>query len=217
MELIRNLKLKLGMMAVFCVLMLNAASVSAQSQEVQQLLLNMEKLTQLKSMLSDMKKGYQVIYEGYSKVKNIAQGNFSLHEVFLDGLLLVSPEVKKYARVKDILTVQKAIVSEATGALGRFRSSEHFSSAELGYLGEVYQRLLKNSVDQLDELAMVITSSKLRMSDEERLSAIDRIFGAAQEKLMFLRDFNTENSLLVLARKKEKASIKGVQDLMKGY
>lgn len=203
-------------MAVLTIVLFSANKAHAQSQEVQQLLLNMEKLTQLKSMLTDMKKGCQVISEGYSKVKNIAQGNFSLHEVFLDGLLLVSPEVKKYARVKDILTVQKAIVSEATGALGRFRSSEHFTSAELGYLGEVYQRLLKNSVDQLDELAMVITSSKLRMSDEERLSAIDRIFGAAQDKLMFLRDFNTENSVLVLARKKEKASIKAVQDLMKG-
>ena len=202
-------------MAVFFVMLFAACNSHAQSQEAQQLLLNMEKLTQLKSMLSDMKKGYQVISEGYSKVKNIAEGNFSLHEVFLDGLLLVSPEVKKYARVKDILTVQKAIVSEATGALSRFRSSEHFSSAELGYLAEVYQRLLKNSVDHLDELAMVITSSKLRMSDEERLSAIDRIFGQAQEKLMFLRDFNTENSLLVLARKKEKASIKAVQELMK--
>jgi hypothetical protein len=216
MELIRKLKWRLGIMMVFIVIALNAGGVSAQSQEAQQLLLNMEKLTQLKSMLSDMKKGYQVISDGYSKVKNIAEGNFSLHEVFLDGLLLVSPEVKKYSRVKDILTVQKAIVSEATGALGRFRSSEHFSSAELGYLGDVYQRLLKNSVDYLDELAMVITSSKLRMSDEERLSAIDRIFGQAQEKLMFLRDFNTENSLLVLARKKEKASIKAVQELMKG-
>lgn len=215
MELIKKLKWRVGIVTVFVLVLFSGSKAYSQSQEVQQLLLNIEKLTQLKSMLSDMKRGYQVISEGYSKVKNIAEGNFSLHEVFLDGLMMVSPEVKKYARVKDILTVQKAIASEATGALGRFRSSEHFTSAELGYLGEVYQRLLKNSVDQLDELAMVITSSKLRMNDEERLSAIDRIFGQAQDKLMFLRDFNTENSLLVLARKKEKASIKAVQELMK--
>lgn len=44
----------------------------AQSAEIQQLLLNVEKLSQLKNILTDMKKGYTIISNGYNSVKNIA-------------------------------------------------------------------------------------------------------------------------------------------------
>ena len=39
-----------------------------QSNEIEQLLLNAEKLTQLKNILTDMKKGYQVVSKGYNTV-----------------------------------------------------------------------------------------------------------------------------------------------------
>lgn len=42
-------------MLLFCAF---GISVRAQSQEAQQLLLNVEKLSQLKNILADMKKGY---------------------------------------------------------------------------------------------------------------------------------------------------------------
>ncbi|RZM06813.1 MAG: TerB family tellurite resistance protein, partial [Pedobacter sp.] len=148
----------------------------AQSHEAKSLMLNLEKLSQLKNILSDMKKGYTVVSQGYKKVKDIASGNFSLHEVFLDGLMVVSPEVKKYRRVADIISAQKSIVSEYKGALRAFRGSDVFGARELDYLASVYSSLLEASLQNLEDLTMVITSSKLRMSDQERLAAIDRIF-----------------------------------------
>ena len=57
-------------------------SASAQSQEAQQLLLNWEKLTQLKAILENMYEGYQVVSKGYNTIKDISQGNYSLHQVF---------------------------------------------------------------------------------------------------------------------------------------
>lgn len=183
----------------------------AQSAEAQQLLLNVEKLSQLKNILKDMKKGYEVISNGYNAVKKISQGNFSLHEVFLDGLMLVNPEIKKYRRVADIITYQKSILSEYKAALNRFTSSQNFTASELGYLEKVYKQLFNQSLDNLDELATIITSSKLRMSDDERLRAIDRIFADTQDKLLFLRNFNEQASILNLQRKKEKADIEITQ------
>ena len=82
---------------------------------------------------------------------------------------------------------------------------------EFAGLGNVYQQLFRQSLDNLDELAMVITSSKLRMSDDERLQAIDRIFADTQDKLMFLRSFNKEASILSLQRQKEKADLKSTR------
>lgn len=184
-----------------------------QSSEATQLLLNVEKLSQLKNILTDMKKGYTIVSNGYRSVKNIAEGNFSLHEVFLDGLMLVSPEVKKYARVGDIISYQKNIVSESGRALKGFRASDVFSIGELEYVGLVYGNLLDQSLQNLEDLTMVITSSKLRMSDEERLKAIDRIFLDTQDKLMFLRNFNSQANMLLLQKKKQQKEISTLKGL----
>jgi hypothetical protein len=185
----------------------------AQSQEAQQLLLNVEKLSQLKNILTDMKRGYQVVSKGYNTVKNIAEGNFSLHEVFLDGLMLVSPHVRKYRKVADIVSMQADLVSEYKGAFKRFGSSGNFSVSELDYLGKIYGQLLDQSLDNLDQLVMVITAGKLRMSDEERLRVVDRVFAELENKLLFLRSFNRETGLLNLQRAREKAELSG----MKGF
>lgn len=181
--------------------------LKAQSTEVQQLLLNVEKLSQLKNILSDMKRGYTIVANGYNAVKNISQGNFSMHEVFLDGLMLVNPEIRKYQRVVDIISYQQHLLSEYKSAYSRFRDADTFSSEELNYLSGIYGRLFDQSIDNLDELLTVITSSKLRMSDDERLRSIDRIFLDMQDKLIFLRSFNKEASILNLQRQKERLDI----------
>jgi len=182
----------------------------AQSTEVQQLLLNVEKLSQMKNILSDMKKGFTVLSTGYNSVKNIAQGNFSLHEVFLDGLMLVSPEIKKYHKVVDIITYQSNILSEYKSAYKQFNSRGSFSVSELDYLAKVYKQLFDESLQNLDRLLMVVTSSKLRMSDDERLQAIDRIYEDTIDKLTFLRSFNRETSMLNIQRMREKAEVQGL-------
>ena len=187
----------------------------AQSTEAQQLLLNVEKLSQLKNILSDMKKGYLLVSNGYKAVKDIAEGNFSLHEVFLDGMMLVSPEIKKYHKVADIITDQGRIVSEYKSAFNRFKTSGNFSADDLDYLSGVYKKLFDLSVDNLDELLTVITSSNLRMSDEERLKAIDRIFAETQEKLLYLRSFNDQAKLLDLQRSRDRADVKSLGEVLK--
>ncbi|MBB2143966.1 TerB family tellurite resistance protein [Pedobacter sp. LMG 31464] len=204
---------KIRLILVVMFLGLGANFCFGQSSEATQLLLNVEKLSQLKNILTDMKKGYTIVSNGYRSVKNIAEGNFSLHEVFLDGLMLVSPEVKKYARVADIISYQKNIVSEYKRALKGFRAADVFSADELSYVSLVYENLFDQSLQNLEDLTMVITSSKLRMSDDERLRAIDRIFIDTQDKLMFLRNFNSEANMLLLQKKKQKKEISQLKNL----
>ncbi len=183
----------------------------SQSQEAKQLLLNVEKLAQLKLMLSNMKAGYKILEKGYTSIKNISQGNFNLHRDFLDGLLQVSPAVKKYSKVADIIQMQFKLVKESKAALAEFRGSKQFTVAEIEYLGNVYANLLKESLKMLDELAMVVTAGKLRMSDDERLQAIDRINDEVIEQYTFLNEFNNGTAILSLQREKEKMDI----DLMR--
>lgn len=203
-------------MKTFLIILMIAGSstiTNAQTTEVQQLLLNYEKLNQLKNILRDMKKGYQLVSNGYTTIKNISEGNFNLHDTFISGLMTVSPAIKKYKRVPDIIRYQKDIVDEYKSAFTRFKSSGSFNPKEIQYLAKVYQNLFNQSLRSLDELATVITSSKLSMSDDERLAAIDRIFADTEEKLQFLRHFNKNTSILALQRDKEKRDVKTTEDL----
>ncbi|RZM22016.1 MAG: TerB family tellurite resistance protein [Pedobacter sp.] len=162
-----------------------------------------------------MKKGYTIISSGYNAVKNISQGNFSLHETFLDGLMLVSPEVRKYARVADIISAQKTIVSEYKRSLKNFQAPGLMNAGELDYISRIYSGLFAQSLDNLDELTLILTAGSLRMSDEERLSSIDRIFQETSDKLIFLRSFNQQAGTLLLQRKAALADMDGTKALFK--
>jgi len=179
----------------------------SQSQEAQQLLLNWEKLTQFKKMLKDMYAGYKIVYKGYTTIKDISESNFDLHKDFLDGLLEVSPAVKKYKRIADIITYQLRIVKEYKAAFNQFKQDKNFTPEEIKYVGKVYGNLLDESLKCLDELSMVITAGKLRMSDDERLQAIDGIYNEIIEQFSFLQDFNNGTAVLSVQREKDMQDI----------
>lgn len=205
---------RLGMILgiIFCV-SIPVYKVSAQAAEIQQLLLNVEKLSQFRQILSDMKKGYQILEGGYNTVRNISEGNFNLHKAFLDGLMQVSPTVRNYRRVADIIDYQIALVKEYRDAYDRFKRDDNFNPQELDYLGHVYNNLLKESLRNLDELATIITAGKARMSDDERLQAIDRIYADMEDKLMFLRHFNNNTTILAVQRAKERNDVQALRKI----
>lgn len=190
------------------------SKTSAQSQELQQLILNIEKLTQFKQILQDMKKGYVILNGGYNTIKDLSQGNFSLHKTFLDGLMEVSPTVRKYKRVAEIINYQLLLMKESKQGLKSVKSNVLFNTEERHYIEKVYDNLFKQSLRNLDELTMVITANTLRMSDDERLQSIDRIYTDMQDKILFLRHFNSKTKLLGLQRSKE---AKDVTDISKWY
>ena len=188
-------------------------TANAQSAEAQQLLLNVEKLSQLKSILKNMYKGYEVVSKGYNAIQDISKGNFNIHQIFLDELMNVSPVVKKYKRVVDIVQCQLQIVTEYKTSLSRFKTSDLFNTSEMNYMVEVNKNLLNISLRNLNELALVITARQLRMTDDERILAIDRIYDNISDQPTFLRSFNNENAALALQRKMELQELKVSQKL----
>jgi hypothetical protein len=203
MELIKHNYKRL--LRLFCLLLcaFGFVSAKAQDQDIQQLILDIQKLNQFKSILTDMEKGYAALSISYETVKGIARGNFNLHEVFLDGLNLVSPAVRQYVRIADILSDEERILSEYKSAYRRFQTSNKFNPHELDYMMRVYGQLTKQALQNVTNLLNVITDSKMRMSDAERLSAIDRLYRDTNDKLVFLESFNRQTTLLQLHSSKE--------------
>jgi hypothetical protein len=185
----------------------------AQSQEAQQLLLNWEKLRQLEEILDNMYRGYKILDKGYTTIKNIAQGNYSIHQLFIDGLMAVNPSIRNYKRIPFIIEYQKLLLKEYQRAYNRFRQDPNFKLEEIEYLANVYKFLFDASLRNIDELMMIITATKLSMSDDERMQAIDRIFFDMEDKLIFLRAFNNNTQLLVIQRARARNDVETMQKL----
>src|ERR1700744_2274074 len=94
------------------VVLANVGRAQSIAQDLEQLSLDYQKLAGLKSILSQMYTGYEALSKGYNAVKEVSQGNFNLHEAFLDGLFIVSPTVRAYPRVADIINDQTSLMGE---------------------------------------------------------------------------------------------------------
>lgn len=179
----------------------------AQLGDAEQLLATMEKYNQTKKMLNQVTEGYQIVSQGYNKIKDVASGNFNLHSVFINGLMSVSPAVRKYRRIPDIINYQTLILSEYKSAFTQFKKDGNFSQKELNYIGKVYSNLMDKSIENIDQLIMVTTANKTQMSDDERIQSIDRIYQDIQDKYLFLKSFNGSTKTLSVQRARTKGDI----------
>jgi hypothetical protein len=200
---------------VVLALMLAGGQVQAQSFDVEQLILDVEKLSTLKATLTNMKQGYQLIKNGYDNVRSLSEGSFNLHKAFLDGLLAVSPAVKGDVRIVAIVDMQAAMVTKYQQAWGAFQKDGHFSPAELVLIGEVYSGLFSRSVKALGDLANVLTAGTMRAGDAERIAQIDRIYESVLQQSVFLDRFNNTTGLLAQQRAVEGSDLGSLQNLYK--
>jgi hypothetical protein len=196
-------------------LILTGAGLRAQSvaDDTEQLLLDVQKLAQLKQILSEMYQAYTITHQGYESIKSLSQGTFSLHKAFLDGLLLVNPGVASYWKVADIVNKEIALVKEAQSANSYLKSTGQFNSTELGTFLTRYNNLIQGSLNDVTELIMVITAGTLRMSDAERLAAIDRIDGNITRSLGETYAFDNDAALQAMQRLRQQQDIGTVQGL----
>lgn len=136
-----------------------------------------------------------------------------IYKDYFDELHRVKTLITYYQQVKDIADKQAKLVAEYKQAWKLIRQDKHFTAEELDYMAKVYQGILKETLDHVDQLAMVINSFTTTMSDAKRLEIIAEVNKKVDVNLTDLRNFNTENSLLSLNRAKSETDIKLVKDL----
>ena len=196
-----------------CVLLVARPQAKSQTAEVTQLILNIEKLDELRKILEELKKGYEILEKGYNTIKNLSEGNFKLHQAFLDGLLKASPAVKNYVRVQQIISAQLAILQECRKARNWLSVQEGLDQVETQLAEQLYAKLSSQSLQHLDALLLVLTEGKLRASDDERLKMIDQIHQDVTSQLTFLKQFNGSAAVLSAQRRNEQQDAQSSKQL----
>ncbi|MET4141675.1 conjugal transfer protein TraI [Pedobacter sp. UYP1] len=124
----------------------------------------------------------------------------NLYSEYYDELWKIKSSIAYYKRIKDLTQKQIAIVDEYKWAWNLFRQDKHFNAEELNHMEKVYSGILDESIKNLDQILMVISSFKTQMSDAERLEVINRAADQMDDNYNDLKQFNTGNITLSIQR-----------------
>lgn len=188
-------------------------SAKGQSVEMKQLLLNIEKLAQMKAHYQAMLQGYRTLENGYRQVNDLVKGNFLLHQEYLDGLWAVRPSVRQYGRIQTIVQRHRLMVDEYRIVLQQMQSARLLKTEELQRLKSSMAAVVNRSNGLLDDMMLVLTPGRLRMNDEERIGLINRVDGEGGELLQQFRSIVDGYSALVDRRMQRQREVKSIRSL----
>lgn len=137
------------------------------------------------------------------KLKDIsdwANKQKKLYSDYYTELQKVKSVISTYSEVKDITRRQLQLVKEYNSAYNLFKQDKNFSASELSYMGRVYNGILSESVQDLDELLLAVNAFSTTMTDAKRMEIIARTGRNMEDNLRDLRQFNAQNKKLSLQR-----------------
>lgn len=194
-------------------MVLCAESLSAQTwaewfrQKATQKKYLLQQIAALQVYSGYLSKGYSIAKNGLNTIKSIKNGDLLQHTNYFTSLVTVNPKIKRYAKVADIIALQITIAKLSGNAIKSFRNNHHFTPTEIDYLQSVYSKLLSDCAKNLDELLTLITNGNLQMKDDERITAIDKIYLDMQDKQQFIRAFSNNTACLSILRSNEENDI----------
>src|SRR2546428_8941779 len=103
--------------------------------------------------------------------------------------------------------MQLRIVQTYKNTYRQVKEFNAFNSGEITYIYRVFERLLEDCADIIEELITVTTDNLLEMRDDERLKRIDALYSDMQDKYSFTQGFSNEAKLLAVQRMKEKNNV----------
>jgi len=126
-----------------------------------------------------------------------------LYSSYYDELWKIKSIITYYQRIKDLTVKQVALVKEYNQAWGMLKRDKHFNPAELSAMQEVYGGILNASVQNLDQILLIVKRDKTQMTDEQRLELINHAGDQLDENYSDLCRYNTQNKMLSLQRSKD--------------
>lgn len=150
------------------------------------------KLDEISEWTEKQKEQYREYYEELAKVKAI---------------------ISYYQRIRDITQKQVRLVNEYQHAWQLIQQDDHFTSDEIEYMSEVYSGILEESLNNIDQITLIVQSFTTTMSDAKRLEIINNAADQVDANYDDLMRFNQQNVLLSLSRAKTSMEVQTVKKL----
>lgn len=172
-----------------------------------------QQIAGLQVYINYARKGYRIVDDGLSFIGDVKQGKLNLHQAFFGNLKSVNPAIANYVRVADILLLQFAILDNYRQLNQQIQATQLFSTEQSSYVQTVFDRLMEDCADLLDELASLTAPNKLEMDDGERLQRIDQLYLEMMDKYRFSADFGSDIRQLNNAKNSNREDIEHLENI----
>lgn len=135
------------------------------------------------------KRGYKIAQGGLETIKDIRDGELRLHDAHYDSLAIAAAAIKHSTGVK-------SAVRDCTHTARLIQTVKHyaytstsFSPSERAYIRRVTDAVSIDLSRISEELDLTLTSGTARMTDDERISRINKVQQEAASAYAFMRRF----------------------------
>jgi conjugation system TraG family ATPase len=148
-----------------------------------------------------------------SDIRDWVQAQKDLYDQYFQELWQVKTVITTYHRIAELVQRQEQIVTACKQATTLFSTNKHLTPDELAHIQSVYGGILKESLNNLNQLALVANSFTTQMSDEARLSIINKTAANMDRNYLDLTRFNNQNALLSSQRSNDDYNIQLLKKL----
>ncbi|OOQ61944.1 conjugal transfer protein TraI [Mucilaginibacter pedocola] len=134
-----------------------------------------------------------------------------LYSEYYTELWKIKSTIAYYQRIKDVTLKQASLVRQYHRAWTLLKQDKHFRPEELSYMENVYSGILKASMQNLDQILMVINGFKTQMTDEQRLELIEQASDQLDGNYNDLKQFNNQNISISLQRGRDLADTRSIK------
>lgn len=146
------------------------------------------------------------------EISQWTQKQRDLYKGYYEELARVKSAITYYQRIKEITRLQTQLIQQYESTWNLLRQDTHFSAQELAYMQGVYEGMLQESIQNIDQIFLVLDSFATQMSDLKRLEIINTASDHIQANYDDLILFNKQNMLLSLQRAKTSHDVKKVRE-----
>jgi hypothetical protein len=150
-----------------------------------------------------LQKGYKIARNGLTAINQVKDGDFNLHNDYFNSLKSINPNVKKYFRITDIISLQSTIIKTSERTIRTTKENRWLTPKEIAYIKYVFIKLLSEASADINQLIALITPNKFIMKDDERITQVVKIYYEMLDKQTFAENFSDRVNILAMQRWKE--------------
>lgn len=169
----------------------------------------MKQIIALKFYGDFLKEGYGIVDSGLNTIKNFNKTESELHSGYFNSLKEINPVVANSPMIGEITNWKNRTIS----LLGNLKTPSQTGISEAEYIEEVKRHVIAECQKEFSFLKLVITSGKLELTDQERLTQIEKLHTSMRNKHEFTESFIRSVKLLDNQRQNEQRQLKASKEM----
>ena len=148
----------------------------------------------------------------FEEISNWTEKQRAQYAKYFDELWKVKNLIATFKKVREITEDQVKLVQQYQRVFQLLRNDRHFTQQEIDYMFKVYTGMIDASLQNIEQITLVINAFKTQMSDGQRLSIISKAAIDIERISNDMQQFTNQNIRLSLQRAKDEKEIRTIKD-----